>query len=371
MNGASARVFPDTVPSERLLFPLVHVFGRLVYLQAVENDAVPPELRNPLCDEMARESLLGVEVPAPLHADRDRFVRLLADLRNRRDDYAARLRHVALAGMSSASRPRAESRSSILTMLLSGGGLTGDGADGRTMLLWQARLILKLGEMFDAEQALLDAELRRIREKEEQLLNRLRSEEEAVFPLTGGLAAAASPASEDMGRLRCRAWARLFALGDAPLEQAGIFLSADADAVDLLLEQFEIWAGEKPQHLLSCRLPAAYPDGEGLVGRIHRFRSESAGLLEKLNLLAGNLAAGPRPNEDLWSGEEEDAWEKLLARMYPEETFGRTRLSLYYCPRISPPRLFLDTFAPGRDEVLTAAVPGEGQGLVLGVLRRA
>lgn len=368
MNGGSAIVFPDTVPSERLLFPLVHVFGQLVYLQAVENDTVPSELRSTLCDEMARESLCRFDVPAPLHDDRDRFVRLISDLRNRRDDYAARLRHVALAGMSSTSRRQGETRSSILATLLSGRGVAGEDADVRTMLLWQARLVLKLGEMFDAEQEQLNAELRRIRAKEEHLLNRLRSEEEAVFALTGQLSAMAS-GSEDMAGHRCRAWARMFALGEARPVPGRVFLSGDAGAVDLLLEQFERWAGEQPQSLLNCRLPAAYPAGEGLISRLHRFRSESAGLLEELNIQLNSLAGGGRPGSDLWSREKEDAWEKLMERLYPQETCGRARLSLFFCPRISPPRLFLDAFAPVQDESLMPASADGGPGLVLGVLR--
>jgi hypothetical protein len=64
---------------------------------------------------------------------------------------------------------------SILSRVLSGGGMvTADGDRRKVLLLWQARLVLKLGEMYDAEQEQLNAELRRIRDKEEHLLNGLR-----------------------------------------------------------------------------------------------------------------------------------------------------------------------------------------------------
>jgi hypothetical protein len=52
-------LFPDTVPSERMLIPLVQVFGQLVYFQAVENDAFPAGLHSELCEAM----VAGVALP--------------------------------------------------------------------------------------------------------------------------------------------------------------------------------------------------------------------------------------------------------------------------------------------------------------------
>lgn len=352
-----------------MLIPLVQVFGQLVYFQAVENDAIPAGLHSELCEEMVRESLCRIEVPAPLGEDRERFLRLLSDLQNRRDDYAARLGHVALAGISSTGRRVAESRTSILSRLLSGGGMVTDDVDEAVLLLWQARLVLKLGEMYDAEQEQLNAELRRIRDKEEHLLNGLRHEVEAPFVLTGKLSSV-SPGREEVSQLRCRSWARMFALGRAGTDAGHIFLSGDSDAVDSLLEHYEKGTGRQPVRLMSCLLPAGYPHRTGLPQQIQRFRSESAALLEKLDALMDDLPAAGRPGSGVWTEEKEDAWETLLAQLYPPETSGRVRLSLYACPGISPRRLFIDAFAGDRDEALMPSFPAEGAGLVLGVLRQ-
>ncbi|HFQ90994.1 MAG TPA: hypothetical protein ENK27_13050, partial [Desulfobulbus sp.] len=37
MKKLTVCIFPDTVPSDGVLFPLVQVFDRIVYCQAVEN----------------------------------------------------------------------------------------------------------------------------------------------------------------------------------------------------------------------------------------------------------------------------------------------------------------------------------------------
>jgi len=162
----------------------------------------------------------------------------------------------------------------------------------------------------------------------------------------------------------------MFALGGVLSDAGRIFLSGDSDAVDRLLEQYESSTGEQPTHLLSCLLPADYPDRDGLFHQIERFRSESAALLEKLSAPEDKLPGADRPDSAGWAGENGSSWEKMLAQLYPEETCGRARLSLYLCPRISPPRLFIDAFAHDTDAAHMPPSAADGSGLVLGVLRR-
>jgi len=369
MNARSAILFPDTVPSERMLIPLVQVFDQLVYFQTVENDAAPAELRSVLCEEMERRALCRAEVPAPLGGERERFLRLVSDLRNRRDDYAARLGHVALAGISSASRREAESRKSILSSILSGGTANASDQDEAARMLWQARLVLKLGELYDAEEGELLAELRRIRAREEHLLRELRSGEDTPF-VTTVQPEAVGTGREKMQKLRCTAWAKLFALGADRTAAGSIFLTGDRDGLDMLLERYESLAGRRATHLLDCLLPAGHPQGEELFFKISRFRSESAALRAKLDAVLDNPETAGPPDIDPWSAAEEDAWAKLLADLYPAETCGRTRLRLFACPRIAPAHLFLDAFAGGGGKIFTEPAPA-GPGCVVGVMEGA
>ena len=44
----SVCIFPETVPGDAILFPLVQVFTPIVYCRAVEEDEIPVELQFPL-----------------------------------------------------------------------------------------------------------------------------------------------------------------------------------------------------------------------------------------------------------------------------------------------------------------------------------
>lgn len=358
-----AVIFPDTVLSERICIPLVPVFAPLVYLQPVENDPGAGQATSSFCEDMLRQSFCRVVVPAPLGEDRERFLRLVSDLRTRRDDYAAQLGHLTLAGISSTSRKKSETKSSIVGSLLAGHGIRDEGNDRRNLLLWQSRLLLKLAEMFAVDQEELGQQMRRIREKEEGLFAGLREEGGELFVLPGGL----DPVSMDPAALQQqrKAWARLLVLGEALDDTSGVILSRDKDGVDLLFEEYEKRVGRSPFRLGQLSLPATFPDPAGFVEQVRQFRAEGADLLARLQAwIAASLEADVQ--EQAFSGEEQGAWEELLSRFFPESRCGRARLTLFACPGRSARQLFADAFAPEEREFLPASESGTG--LVLGVL---
>lgn len=355
----SAVIFPDTVLSERMCIPLVPVFAPLVYLQPVENDPDSGGTRDAFCEEMLRQSFCRVQVPAPLGEDRERFLRLVSDLRCRRDDYAAQLGHLTLAGISSASRRKTETKSSIVGSLLAGHGIKDEGRDRRNLLLWQSRLLLKLAEMHAADQEELRRQVQRIREKEQGMLAGLRDGAELPFGLPGSLA----DVGMDSATLRQqrKAWARLLVLGETEPETR-IFVSSDRDSVDLLVEEYEKRAGTPPVHMGQIALPAAYPEHGGFSEQVRRFRAEGADLLFGLQGGLGSMETGPV----CFTEEKQRAWEDLLARFFPARDCGRTQLSLFACPGRSVAQLFAEAFSPEELELLQ---PSEGKsGTILGVL---
>jgi hypothetical protein len=358
----SAVIFPDTVLSERICIPLVPVFQPLVYLQPVENDPGAGQATSAFCEDMLRQSFCRVLVPAPLGEDRERFLRLVSDLHTRRDDYAAQLGHLTLAGISSASRKKSETKSSIVGSLLAGHGIRDEGNDRRNLLLWQARLLLKLAEMFAADQEEVRQEIQRIREKEQGLFSGLREDGENPFSLPAGL----DPVGIDATALQRqrKAWARLLLLGEAGNDIPHIVLSPDRDGVDLLIEEYEKRMDRPPMYLGQITLPAAYPEPVGFVEQVRRFREEGAELLarlqERLNGQTVHYSAGG------FSEEEQDAWNALLERFFPAARCRRARLSLYACLDCSARQLFSNAFAPEERELLPASESGSG--FVLGVL---
>ncbi|MHB8808393.1 MAG: hypothetical protein ACYC9M_00065 [Desulfobulbaceae bacterium] len=359
----SAVIFPDTVLSERLCIPLVPVFAPLVYLQPVENDPDSGQAHSTILDDLLRRSFCTVQVPAPLGEDRERFLRLVSDLRSRRDDYAAQLGHLTLAGISSASRKKTETKSSIVGSLLAGYGIKNEGRDRRKMLLWQSRLLLKMAEMHGADQEELRRQVRRIREKEQGMLAGLRDEAELPFGLPGSLA----DVGMDSATLRQqrKAWARLLVLGEAEPETR-IFISSDRDSVDLLIEEFEKRTGTPPVHLGQIALPARYPDPDGFGEKVRQFREEGAELLALLQeRLNGQTVLNSTGG---FSGEEQDAWDALLERFFPAAQYGRASLLLYACLNCSALQLFAGAFAPEERKFLPASESGTG--FVLGVLEQ-
>jgi hypothetical protein len=356
----SAVIFPDTLLSERICIPLVPVFASLVYLQPVENDPAPGQARSAFCEELLRQSFCRVQVPAPLGEDRERFLRLVTDLRNRRDDYAAQLSHQTLAGIS-ASRKKSETKSSIVGSLLAGHGIKDESGDRRNMLLWQSRLLLKLAEMLTADQEEQRQQVSRIREKEQGLFAGLREEGGGLFVLPGGL----DPVSMDAAALKQqrKAWTRLLVLGEAAATPH-VVLSRDRDGMDLLAGEYEKRTGSPPMYLGQIALPATYPEPVGFVEQVRSFRKEGAGLLaslqERLNGQAVHNSTGG------FSADEQDAWNALLERFFPAAQCSRARLSLYACLDCSARQLFAGAFAPEEREFLPASESGTG--FVLGVL---
>lgn len=357
----SVIVFPDTVPAAKLIIPLVPVFDRVVYCRAVENDDCHfAEAAHKLADATQCE----IHVPAPLGKNRERFLHLVRDLRERRDDYAARLAHLSLAGISSGSRVEAEARSAILSSLMSGQTAEKEADGQREKVLWQARLVLKLGEQHDEDRRKIAEDLLRIRMREQRLFNGLRDEEEAPFSLTGRLTSLAEDSAATQG-LRLKAWSRLFGLGVNPPAESRFFATTNPDALDRLAAEHERATGIRPLEFLTVPLPAGYPDEERFPEQLHRFRQDE-GTKAVLTELLGNPAAATEEQRRMFAGPGGE-WSVLLETYFPARDCGRCQLQLFTFPRVHVRRLFLGSF--GHDEAYQAHIAEEApQDCVIGLV---
>jgi len=307
MIPQSLCVFPDTLPKDATLFPLMQFFAEAVYIAAVENDQQGIDELPPLAAGLLAQGLLRFHCPAPLGADRERFLSLLKELRQRPADCLS----LTLAGMQGSREP-AESRNAILSAVRrrqSGGAEDKEPA----CLLWQARLVLKLGESADQQEEEIRQSLRRIALREQGLLRTLREEEDAgpaagtELPAAGGCRA----------RMRLKAWRNLLASGSQPLP-ACVFVTADRDAFDGIIEE----SGAAAQAVLELPLPA-WPAGGNFAEKIASFRQAAEELISGL------------PNSfDL------KAWEALLEQFYPKAEHGRCLLSFHQQDGNSGPEFF-------------------------------
>ncbi|MDW7772568.1 MAG: hypothetical protein SCH71_06720 [Desulfobulbaceae bacterium] len=359
MKRHSALLFPDTVPDEQVLYPLVPVFQPLVYCRPVESEPLPAGECSPLCAEFFHEAFWQQVVPAPLGPERERFQRLVSDLRQRGDDYAAQLTHLSLAGMGSSAKGT-ETKGSILSALLGSHGIQQDRRDGREMVLWQSRLILMLGEFFDENQRQLSGEMKKIRDREKGILDELRRESEYSYTLTQQLFTG-SAEEGDQQRLRLSAWARIFALGEDSPENCRVFITGNNDAYERLAEVYERDCGNFPEQVVSLPLPAGAGEVERPLAHLQKFSAEAEDYIARLSMLIDGS------NREPVLPAAEEAWEHQLERYFPAADCGRKVLRLCRFDRVSVRRLFLDGFGHDDDKKLLEPNPAAAD-IFIGVL---
>jgi hypothetical protein len=363
MNKATACIFPETLPSESLLFPLVQVFGQLVYLQAVEDEPLETGLPTPYAGHLLQQGTLQLFTPAPLGEQRERFLALTGDMQNRRDDYTSQLSMLTLAGLS--RREQTETKNSILTNLLKSGKIDSRNEE-EELLLWQSRLMLKLGEFFDAEQAELNEALRNISSRQDNLLAVLREETDNPFSLTAGLQDYSHKA-ETILQHRLRAWSRLYFHGTPPT-QPQIFITSHEAVLDTLQEVYAKNRRQGARQVASLELPAKRnPAAE--LSSMHPLISQCSALQAALTALTGMNAFTPPQMETIEKLFSECAtdWSQHTATLYPSAQHGRCTLDLFLFPEISPRQLFLESFAgssPAMDDKSLTTCPGTLVGLL-------
>jgi hypothetical protein len=232
MNKSIACVFPETLPDERLLFPLVQVFGQVVYLQAVESEPPPPDTETVAVKQCREQGRLGYFTPAPLGEHRQRFLALVQDMRRRGDTYVSQLSMLTLAGLNRRDQP--ETRQTIVGDLLRRSDIRAE--QDQEQMLWQSRLIVKLGEIYDIEQTGLRQALGEISSRQERLLADLCDDEDNPFVLSADNQDF-DQETDGILRHRLRAWTRLCLHGGDSIP--GLLVTRHRTAVDLLQEVYE------------------------------------------------------------------------------------------------------------------------------------
>ncbi|MGD9949240.1 MAG: hypothetical protein AB7U29_12280 [Desulfobulbus sp.] len=336
MNTTLACVFPETLPDEGLLFPLVQVFEQVVHMQAVENE--PLETTSNFVHHCQDRGRLQTFTPAPLGEQRQRFMALVADMRRHGADYTSQLSMLTLAGLNRGAEQR-ESTHALIADLLQRTDIREK--EEEQLQLWQSRLMLKLGEWSDLQQADIDSTLIHIASRQNALLQELREEEDNPFSLTAGLDNS-SRETDAMLSHRLKAWSQLYfyAQDQAP----GILVTRHAMVIDLLQEFYEKLHSQPLTPLMSLDLPLMAGDEPlaeaPLINQIPTLRATIAQLMQPL---APEKALSIAKQ---WATDK-DAWGQLLDKHYPHQQAGRCHLEFIYFPGISGRRLIMEGFARG------------------------
>jgi|GEM_PF-616044 hypothetical protein len=360
MKNSIACVFPETLPAERFLLPLVQVFGHIVHMQTVEN--TPPEQRTATAfiERCRQQGRLRTFTPVPLGDQRERFLALVQDIRRRGDAYISQLSMVALAGLGRQNSP--DPSHMILSSLLHGTDIREH--KQTESILWQSRLLIELGELYDVEQAELNNALHTIAQRQERLFAELCEEEENPFalPVTGQND---GPKTDTILRHRLKAWTRLCFHDGAPAP--GLLVTRHQAAVELLREVYERRWRQDARLLASLEIPlpvsvqAADADNppEQACPVLDRLLTEIAADGSCLRLQEESEAfvqAGLRE------------WSQVAATgPIPSPPTKPAILDLFYFPQAAPALLFEESFA----DTVSGRTDGgeEDAGCVVGLLK--
>lgn len=327
MKTLETLYFPDTAILSLRQLPLFLLFPTVHIISPVEDD---PQGQN----TFMADSFCQYHTPYPLGEDRQRFLYLINDIQNRKDDYAAQLSHITLASMSEKQNTGESSKHQIVSSLLGRpqGDDNKDDTNDRDDLLWQARLVLKIGEVLDREEEEVARSLAFLEESESDLFDKLKGEDdderdiaELYEDLKNIRAKLDRPRTESVKK-RLKAWFRF--VEDAKFPGCPIWSTTKQETADILFENHEKEHGEQPLHLASLELPAVVDHtGKNLFTEIehfHRVAQEQLPLIIRMIIDAADTIENDKAFTDA-----KQQWLKQLNIAYPEETSGRITVNFH------------------------------------------
>jgi len=344
-NKSIACIFPDTLPEERFLRPLVQVFDQVVYLQTIEHGLPLTKSESQLISRYHAEDRLQYFTAVPLGEQRQRFIALNQDLQQRGSQYISQLGMLTLAGLNRGDQ--SESRRTIISDILNNSGIRPE--QETEQLLWQSRLILQLAEMYDRERAGLRLALQDITEQENKLLAMLRDDENNLFTLP----AATLTSDQEMDsflRYRLRAWTRLVFHTAAQPVIPGLLITRYQTALDLLHEFYEKQERQSPRLLATLKIPATQKDSEFAQTLEVSPTKQCQSLKMALSTLyTGRTEAYSREKliQLLEKGILE--WSQCTAANSDSTQHVQWKLELYLFENISLPTLFAKSYAAGQE----------------------
>jgi hypothetical protein len=347
MNTLETLYFPDTVIADDSQSSLFLFFDTVHILQPVERDETDRQAAG-IPDTFMDERFCQVHTPAPLGPERKRFLRLVHDIKERKDDYAAQLSSLTIASLSAPKSGREESRQTIISSLL--GTPTQDpGAEqqeaARQAELWQARLVLAIAEILDHEDEEVADALSILDKSRADLFDRLLGkdeelEEENPFTDLSQLQDTAAPRA-GLNKNRLKAWLSLFRAAELP--PWWLWTTSRPEAADIIFEMYEMRSGRGAIPILEIGLPAATGiELQNHMDKIKAFREEARPLMVEISKDLTSLVRMKAVPQAPFSSESKTwakRWDGLLETHFPAELYGRSTFRLSLLPDLRFARL--------------------------------
>lgn len=343
MNLQDTLYFPGTAIASGSQYPLYLLCPTLHVLQPVEPEEGADAAAGS-ADLFINHGFCQVHTPCPLGPDRKRFLRLIDDIRERKDDYAAQLSSLTMAAMTAPRQQDEDTPQAILSSLLGRPNRKSDKEkEDPEQDLWQARLVLKIGEILDREEEEIARDLLALDEDEHSLFLRLHGEDvgaadEDDNPLADliDLKARVRQPAAGIIKNRFRAWKQLLVNGNLP--DWPIWATHWPDAAEIILEAYERRRGQAALPAGALSLPAtAGLTGDEAFAAVAAFREEHGPLAGEL------LATLPAPLPAALVAR----WQTAMEQHFPADQFGRTAVAIHHLAGLNISTLL---GKPGPDE---------------------
>jgi hypothetical protein len=343
MNSLNTLYFPGTDLYSIRQYPAFLLFQKIHLIKPVEEN--PADSGKEPQDSFIKSGFCQEHTPCPLRKNRDRFTRLIGDIKNRKDDYAGQLSSLILASKTGSANIDPDSEQSIMDSLLPPKDL-----QERSVLaaneekLWQARLILAIGEILDQEEEEIATNLAMLDDDQAELFKELHGDSEAMDE--DNLFAELLQVERNLGaaksgnvKTRFNAWKTLFLEGEVP--KCEIFLTTSVDSGDLLMELYEKKTGLTASLAGCLELP-------GLIGRnsteasqaVVAFCEKNEDLLATIKKDLSLFVEQTTPITETIPGENTlaaitEQWARQLETVFPAEQYGRVPVKFYIFPNLA------------------------------------
>ena len=351
MDTLETLYFPDTVIATDGQSPLFLFFDKVHFLRPVETDESGDSADGPATgspDTFMDGGFCQGHTPVPLGADRDRFLHLVHDIERRKDDYAAQLSALTIASMSAPGKGDEDTGFAIVSSLL--GGLDTNEAKetaAQEAEIWQARLVLTIGEILDREEEEITDALSILDRSKTDLFDRLLGrdeEEDAPFTDLAKLKEKIDLPRPGMIKSRLKAWISLYRAGH--LSNWWLWTTSRMEAADILLEMYEKKTGRTARSFWQIELPAATGiELQDHMNKITAFKKEAEPLTARITSKFNKMihldpAVTPEPEAVLPEGRAwGEQWDSLLERHFPAELYGRTPFCFHLLRGLPLPEL--------------------------------
>jgi len=342
MNSLNSLFFPGTDIYSIRQYPLFLLFQKIHLIRPVENN--PVDAGDESTDSFIKSGFCQEHTPCPLGEHRNRFLHLVTDIKNRQDDYAAQLSSLVLASQSAPPLIDEDSEQAIMSSLLPPEESQAKDTKAKALLaekegkLWQARLVLAIGEILDQEEEEIARNLAILEDDQADLFKDLHGdleemEEDSPFAELSQLESNLGAANSGNIKKRFNGWKALFQEGDMPACE--IFLTTSQDAGDILLELYEKKTNQSAIPMATLAIP-------GLIGwnsaeafqAVMAFSEKNKELLatiqEELTALSQKkpLTGQEKDGNNAFAAITEQ-WHKQLELDFPEKQFGRIPVTYY------------------------------------------